>query len=121
MIRRPPRSTLFPYTTLFRDRFASHRVRVSQQAPDAAAHPDAVVRAMAGAQGIDQTYDFCGLGGQGLRATSAGTRASALQPAPTMGPSPPRRGNCTYCTKQTIPAASGPQGPPAPLDRKSVV
>src|SRR3712207_6954478 len=25
MIRRPPRSTLFPYTTLFRSRFRSHR------------------------------------------------------------------------------------------------
>src|SRR5438093_8573523 len=27
MIRRPPRSTLFPYTTLFRSRRASRRVR----------------------------------------------------------------------------------------------
>src|SRR5256885_9616248 len=26
MIRRPPRSTLFPYTTLFRSRGASHRL-----------------------------------------------------------------------------------------------
>src|SRR3712207_7495485 len=26
MIRRPPRSTLFPYTTLFRSRHAKHRV-----------------------------------------------------------------------------------------------
>src|SRR3712207_7202212 len=26
MIRRPPRSTLFPYTTLFRSRAAQHRV-----------------------------------------------------------------------------------------------
>src|SRR5256885_7813177 len=26
MIRRPPRSTLFPYTTLFRSRHAAHRV-----------------------------------------------------------------------------------------------
>src|SRR3712207_8049890 len=36
MIRRPPRSTLFPYTTLFRSRrsfrcgFANHRTRVGQ-------------------------------------------------------------------------------------------
>src|SRR2546429_6261368 len=29
MIRRPPRSTLFPYTTLFRSHHASHRVRKS--------------------------------------------------------------------------------------------
>src|SRR6266853_3639987 len=27
MIRRPPRSTLFPYTTLFRTGFSSHRAR----------------------------------------------------------------------------------------------
>src|SRR3712207_8966343 len=27
MIRRPPRSTLFPYTTLFRSRGAQHRAR----------------------------------------------------------------------------------------------
>src|SRR2546429_3606809 len=33
MIRRPPRSTLFPYTTLFRsrDRFELWRARVSEQ------------------------------------------------------------------------------------------
>src|SRR2546430_11679818 len=34
MIRRPPRSTLFPYTTLFRSRFDSHRdvdVRLEQR------------------------------------------------------------------------------------------
>src|SRR3712207_7085304 len=28
MIRRPPRSTLFPYTTLFRSEVRAHRVRV---------------------------------------------------------------------------------------------
>src|SRR2546422_6447176 len=31
MIRRPPRSTLFPYTTLFRSRGAAHRARVSRR------------------------------------------------------------------------------------------
>src|SRR6266540_6659444 len=34
MIRRPPRSTLFPYTTLFRSR-AGHRLPHSPQAADA--------------------------------------------------------------------------------------
>src|SRR2546429_8243462 len=33
MIRRPPRSTLFPYTTLFRSRELSHSVRRRQAAP----------------------------------------------------------------------------------------
>src|SRR5437667_2945548 len=100
-----------PYSTRYR--CASPRVRDSQQAPDAAADHDAVVRAMAGAQGIDQTYDFYGLGGQGLRATSAGTRAGALQPAPTMGPSLPRKGQLHILHEDTIPAAPRPPGPPA--------
>src|SRR3712207_8851817 len=30
MIRRPPRSTLFPYTTLFRSRHVGERLRVGQ-------------------------------------------------------------------------------------------
>src|SRR3712207_6948808 len=29
MIRRPPRSTLFPYTTLFRSRFVPHASRIT--------------------------------------------------------------------------------------------
>src|SRR3712207_7420711 len=34
MIRRPPRSTLFPYTTLFRSLGGPHRALERQQAPD---------------------------------------------------------------------------------------
>src|SRR2546425_3991032 len=33
MIRRPPRSTLFPYTTLFRSRFARTRIESRGQIP----------------------------------------------------------------------------------------
>src|SRR5690349_23139998 len=33
MIRRPPRSTLFPYTTLFRSRIACHRKKHTQPVP----------------------------------------------------------------------------------------
>src|SRR5687767_15624977 len=47
MIRRPPRSTLFPYTTLFRSDFSSRRVDCRQAAPRwflarpiRGAHPD---------------------------------------------------------------------------------
>src|SRR5256885_8401800 len=32
MIRRPPRSTLFPYTTLFRSTFKRHRTRIVHHA-----------------------------------------------------------------------------------------
>src|SRR2546430_7151509 len=43
MIRRPPRSTLFPYTTLFRSRFLRRRAPPSpaRAHPDRAAHPAA--------------------------------------------------------------------------------
>src|SRR3712207_7154850 len=33
MIRRPPRSTLFPYTTLFRSKCLSRKGRAAQQGP----------------------------------------------------------------------------------------
>src|SRR6266487_5332471 len=36
MIRRPPRSTLFPYTTLFRSQARVGRVRIAVEAPE---HP----------------------------------------------------------------------------------
>src|SRR2546421_8346828 len=35
MIRRPPRSTLFPYTTLFRSRLPVHRAEPEQELPGA--------------------------------------------------------------------------------------
>src|SRR5260370_29256784 len=46
MIRRPPRSTLFPYTTLFRSRFAAlsqvlrHRSHAARRASSSSAHKD---------------------------------------------------------------------------------
>src|SRR2546430_11891931 len=43
MIRRPPRSTLFPYTTLFRSRGGSaHPVRLMATLEGAVGHPAAV-------------------------------------------------------------------------------
>src|SRR3712207_7855765 len=43
MIRRPPRSTLFPYTTLFR---SVHAFRMLPGGPKAAPRPRAVVRSL---------------------------------------------------------------------------
>src|SRR2546426_6975914 len=40
MIRRPPRSTLFPYTTLFRSRTARHRRRAPLRSPVGSAHDE---------------------------------------------------------------------------------
>src|SRR5258708_12301292 len=51
MIRRPPRSTLFPYTTLFRSRRDQHRKRVSGLA---CPHADADLRQSGGDQHLFQ-------------------------------------------------------------------
>src|SRR2546426_9300893 len=48
MIRRPPRSTLFPYTTLFRSLFLDSRAAL---APDRARHPRAQNQVVVG--GVD--------------------------------------------------------------------
>src|SRR3712207_8627403 len=40
MIRRPPRSTLFPYTTLFRSRFRIYREGLSVGERDTPSYPD---------------------------------------------------------------------------------
>src|SRR5688572_31644966 len=53
MIRRPPRSTLFPYTTLFRSISSSTQVTVSKRiAPFAEKH-----KMMFGYHGHDSTWD----------------------------------------------------------------
>src|SRR2546426_6130408 len=44
MIRRPPRSTLFPYTTLFRSKPALDRLYESFNYPDSATDPIQIVR-----------------------------------------------------------------------------
>src|SRR2546422_3762136 len=44
MIRRPPRSTLFPYTTLFRSPFASRRSRKPGRSNGASSNPPAPKR-----------------------------------------------------------------------------
>src|SRR2546430_13011053 len=44
MIRRPPRSTLFPYTTLFRSRLHFDPRRAARAGDVGVAHPDAAQR-----------------------------------------------------------------------------
>src|SRR2546430_10178596 len=48
MIRRPPRSTLFPYTTLFRSEHELNEFMLRQALVDAALHPGAGREAIAG-------------------------------------------------------------------------
>src|SRR5260370_21740247 len=60
MIRRPPRSTLFPYTTLFRSNFLGGRIALDRRAAEVAV--DRVARALgterlAAAEGIAKVVD----------------------------------------------------------------
>src|SRR2546426_6374643 len=72
MIRRPPRSTLFPYTTLFRSRRRADRVRPGP-GPDQRARPDA---------------DDLGVGVRHARGRRPGGRVLRLgaRPGPCQGP-----------------------------------
>src|SRR2546428_8622649 len=78
MIRRPPRSTLFPYTTLFRSRVASE-VHVAARPADGDRGPSA----MTGATRLQSQEDLChaiqrSLGGPG-RAERSEEHTSELQ------------------------------------------
>src|SRR5256885_11773272 len=52
MIRRPPRSTLFPYTTLFRSRFGIVRRQQQGRIP-----VEAIIRSALGRLGLDRLLD----------------------------------------------------------------
>src|SRR2546422_5254895 len=59
MIRRPPRSTLFPYTTLFRSLYSLARLRVARAVTtllDALQDPQPMVRAVA-VRGVSRALD----------------------------------------------------------------
>src|SRR2546430_10018566 len=51
MIRRPPRSTLFPYTTLFRSERA-RRIQLAEQSRDLLRCADNIVRALSREEGF---------------------------------------------------------------------
>src|SRR3712207_7586557 len=71
MIRRPPRSTLFPYTTLFRSAVVHEHQLVLGRDRARAVHEPAVQLAQAVAAAIDRDDDaqlgHCGLLGTGSR------------------------------------------------------
>src|SRR3712207_8811187 len=77
MIRRPPRSTLFPYTTLFRSLHLLHRDRASEQLvlgePDRA-HAAAAERRP---QAIAPAYHAPGVCGGGGRRDRKSTRLNS--------------------------------------------
>src|SRR3712207_7867703 len=71
MIRRPPRSTLFPYTTLFRSRHAPHqdlhRLRALEPRADGELAAAQVARVGGGGLAADGRRVGCGVGEHLLR------------------------------------------------------
>src|SRR5690242_21295331 len=55
MLRRPPRSTLFPYTTLFRSERAGRRARKARRPPLPREQADGTGRYWGSAQGTEST------------------------------------------------------------------
>src|SRR5256886_6841163 len=87
MIRRPPRSTLFPYTTLFRSAalHAIHMIQVIGPPPDHTVPNDSTGRLIA-AGGLSQVFRASGgaASASGLRVFvnfTAGTHSSILDPS----------------------------------------
>src|SRR2546430_9089809 len=104
MIRRPPRSTLFPYTTLFRSR-AALPTHLRRDRQDAVRVPVAPARAGAAVPALHRPPAARAAGLENGRAMSGGTLLPpllALCPAP-----PPARG-----VQPAKAVLSGPGRPP---------
>src|SRR2546430_6227300 len=78
MIRRPPRSTLFPYTTLFRSQRAEARTHHAQHRPPHAPH-------LVGSGGQTPPPDLPAVGPP-ARPVGAGPRGAPRPPAEKPGP-----------------------------------
>src|SRR2546427_11312507 len=78
MIRRPPRSTLFPYTTLFRSVFLAHhrvgtgRERSAREDPSGLARPDRPLGELAGGDALDHREHDLALGARRSDVDGAG-------------------------------------------------
>src|SRR5712672_2827557 len=107
MIRRPPRSTLFPYTTLFRSRLAEqrpNRLPPSRPRPPELGKPQRQPPAHAGRGGGHR-----GRAGD-VDATLRTGRSARPRRTPARGSPPPTRSR--YSSKPRRPLA---RSPPAPL------
>src|SRR3712207_7057676 len=83
MIRRPPRSTLFPYTTLFRSRRPNRAVHAPRPAPAAVPAPHAVGRGRAAPGRPGETAGDVGRdrrAGGGVRGRAGGPPAEPPRP-----------------------------------------
>src|SRR3712207_6133793 len=97
MIRRPPRSTLFPYTTLFRSKVPRGRLREPQGEEHAGPRPVALVREDPGAPRLWAALSLVGHGpacrfeltrvvradGGGVQVGLQGSRRVRVFPAPS--------------------------------------
>src|SRR3989442_14427893 len=84
MIRRPPRSTLFPYTTLFRSRYAGP-TRLAFERPAGAEEEENPFRQVGGPRVVPGTYTAT-LGAGGRTQTATVT----VEPDPFLGGDPAR-------------------------------
>src|SRR2546426_11730444 len=130
MIRRPPRSTLFPYTTLFRSRagvglVAAHAgppdavlaVRVSDQPRTVEPIVLGAAPHVRGSQGFDRGLDDVA----GIAAEAGGRlgrrqlgRSTVPTPPPSPVPPPQSDGDPHGRAPPPRPAAPGPPEPPGP-------
>src|SRR5690348_17737837 len=111
MIRRPPRSTLFPYTTLFRSRGVVRRLPClegnclmsSQIHPDQSADGSAEGAKHPGPSRRSVLYGAAGLAGAGLAATAVGTLAGPAAAASAAAATQAHAGHAAGA-----PSAAGP-------------
>src|SRR2546422_5378929 len=97
MIRRPPRSTLFPYTTLFRSPASLARAAVASRPPAAAAHQPAARARLRVGRGIARSRARA----RASRREVARTDPEGAAPRAAQGASPAAQGLCD------LPAAGG--------------
>src|SRR2546427_1059247 len=101
MIRRPPRSTLFPYTTLFR----SHGLAVKLHADELAGSGGAELAAALGAVSADH---LAAISDAGIRALAASATVAVLLPATMIF-----LGKRTQAPARRLVEAGAAGGPPA--------
>src|SRR2546430_17595247 len=113
MIRRPPRSTLFPYTTLFRSRAgaqAEHDVGLSQPAIHVVGHE----HARAARRAADQRLEVLGRsGGEPGARLLAEQHRGGVPPGPRGGPPLPHPAR-PLPDRVPRPAPDPPPRPPLP-------
>src|SRR6266568_5396851 len=116
MIRRPPRSTLFPYTTLFRSRARPAPRTPAPAAQDpTASRPETAASTRTGpASPVTETRSAADSCGHLARSNHAHTKARSRADAHAVAVAPPRQR-----TQTAARVARSPTSPPSPLPSHS--